>query len=167
MNSKQVVSVVGAIALVLIIVYPAVSTGTVTVYLKSMKFENADHVYFVVKEVWAHQSGQSDLEGWKLIANQSHALDLVNLQDQTATLGKGDLSLASYDGIRLNVVNVTWVYNKTASNLQVESPPLQANIDFVVRVGGGSSITLVISGHKDQLEGSSSLAATLTATSNS
>jgi hypothetical protein len=166
-NSKQIVSVVAAVALVLIIVYPAVSTGTVTVYMKSANLENADHVYVVVKEIWAHQAGQSDVEGWKLIANQSQALDLVNLRDSAATLGKGDLSLASYDGIRLNVVNVTWVYNKTATNLQVEFSPLQVTVDFVVKSGGTSSVTLVISGHKEELQGSNLFAATMTATTGS
>lgn len=167
MNSKQIVSVVAAVALVLIIVYPAISTGTVTVYLKSTNLENADHVYVLVKEVWAHQAGQSDVEGWKLITNQSQTLDLVNLRDSAATLGKGELSLASYDGIRLNVLNVTWVYNKTSTNLQVEFSPLQVTVDFVVKAGGASSVTLVISGHKEELQGSSLLAATLTATASS
>lgn len=167
MNSKQIVSIVAAIALVLIIVYPAVSTGTVTVYLKSMKLENADHVYVVVKEIWAHQAGQSDAQGWKLMTNQSESLDLVNLQTSTATLGKGDLSLASYDGVRLNIVNVTWVYNKTSTNLQVEFSPLQANIDFAVNVGSASSITLVIGGHKEAAQSSNLFAATLTANATS
>ena len=167
MNSKQIVSIVAVIALALIIVYPAVSTGTVTVYLKSMKFGNADHVNVVVKEIWAHQAGQSDAEGWKLITNQSQSLDLVNLQTSTATLGKGDLSLASYDGIRLNIVNVTWVFNKTSTSLQVKFSPLQVNADFVVNVGSASSITLVISGQKESAQGSNLFAATLTANTNS
>jgi hypothetical protein len=166
-NSKQIVSIVAAIALGLIIVYPAVATGTVTVYMKSTNVEKADHVYAVVKEVWAHQAGLSDVDGWKLISNQSQTVDLVNLQSSTATLGKGSLTLASYDGIRLNIVNVTWVYNNTSTNLQVEFSQMQVNVDFAVKAGGNSTITLVISGQEEELQGSNVFVGTLTASSNS
>lgn len=164
MNSKQVVAVVGLVALLIIIVYPALSIGSTSVLVRSTKISKADHVYVTVGNMWAHRLGQSSSEGWELISNESQTVDLVTLAESTTTLGKGSLSVTKYDMIRIDISNVTWVYNKTSSKLQVETTELPANVEFTVVAGKESVITLVLTGHQEEISGTKFFMAQLNAT---
>lgn len=168
MNSKQVVAVVSIVALLFIIVYPAFSTGTILVLVRSMKIENAEHIYVTVNAVRAHRSGVGSSEGWELVSNESRKIDLVSLANQSMSLEKGQVSVAKYDTIRIEVSNITWVYNKTTTKLAVDFSQLPASIDFAVNAGRQSVITLVLTGHQENRLGTkffvSNLNATLTET---
>ena len=80
MNSKQVVSAVSVVVLLVILLYPTLSTGAVSMTLKSNKIGNADHVYVTLRDVWAHQTGQSESQGWRILSNTSKTLDLVSMR---------------------------------------------------------------------------------------
>ncbi len=168
MNSKQIVAGVGAIALIAILVYPALSTGTLSVELQATKFQNADHVYVTITGVWAHRTGQSTTSGWEQISNETQNLDLVTLQSSPASIGKAQLSVAEYDSVRIDVLNVTWAFNKTSTTLQLQSAQLPATVDFTLKGGKQTTITLVIGGQEQTLEGTKfftpSLNATVTST---
>jgi hypothetical protein len=163
-NSKQVVAAISVAVLLLILVYPAFSTGTVSLQAHSTKVQKADHVYVTFANIWAHQKGQADSNAWKLISNQSQTVDLVSLENSTQFLAKGQVSVSSYDSIRLEVSNVTWVFNKTTTNLPAETSRLTTNLDFTVVAGKESSITIIISGHQEVVGGTKLFAATLSAT---
>jgi hypothetical protein len=135
-----------------------------SVGIKSMKFENADHVYLTVNSVWVHQTGQSSSAGWKLVANNSQTFDLVLLANSTKSIATGQVPLANYDSIRLDVSNVTWVFNKTTSSLSTASPNLDSNLDFTVAAGKNLSITVVLGGHQEVIGSSKFFAASVNAT---
>lgn len=164
MNSKQVVAAVSVVALLLIIVYPALSVGAVSVLVRSAKIEKAEHIYVTVNDVWAHKAGQGSSEGWEMVSNQTKTIDLIALGNSTTTLGKGDISLARYDIIRIEVSNVTWVFNKTTTKLEVESSQLPTNVDFTVRAGKEAVITLTLGGRREETQGSRFFVPTLNAT---
>ncbi len=88
-NSKQIVAAVSAFVLLVILVYPALSTGTVSIILRSTNIENADHVYVSVGEVWVHRLGQSSSDGWELVSNQSQTVDLVSCGELGRDIRKG------------------------------------------------------------------------------
>jgi hypothetical protein len=163
-NSKQVVAVVGLVALLIIIVYPALSIGSTSLLVRSTKINEADHVYVTIGNTWAHRLGRSSSEGWELISNQSQTVDLVTLADSTTALGKGSLSVSQYDMIRIDISNVTWVYNNTSSKLHVETTELPANVEFTVVAGKESVITLVLTGHQEEISGTKFFMAQLNAT---
>jgi hypothetical protein len=163
-NSKQIVAVAGICALLAIIVYPALSTGSVSIVIRSSRTEKADHIYVLVSDVRAHRVGQVSTEGWDLISNQSQTIDLMTLTDSSITLAKGQLPVAKFDMVRVGLSNVTWVYNKTSTRLQVDSSTTPVNIEFTVAAGKESAITLILTGHEEDLQGTKFFRPQLSAT---
>lgn len=163
MNSKQIVAAVSVVVLLVIVVYPAVSTGSVVIRVSSIKPDNAEHVYVTINGIWAHQNGQSSFEGWKLVFNQTQTVDLVAQENSSITLPKGQLSVGSYDAIRIQMANVSWVFNKTVTNLTPEPSQLSVNLDFSELVGRDSSIMLVLSGGRQESGGANVFNGSLTA----
>ncbi len=165
MNSKQVVAAISVVILLIILIYPAISTSQVSVILRSTRIEGADHVYVTVNGIWAHKKGQANSTiGWTLVSNQSQTIDLVSLVNASRSLGSGQVPVASYDVIRLDVSNVTWVFNKTTSQLTTTTPQLDANLEFTATAGKESSIVLVLGGQQQVVGTAKVFAATLKAT---
>ena len=162
MNSKQVVAAVAVVVLIVILVYPSVSTGTVSVSIRSASIDKADHVFVTIDGIWAHPTGQANA-GWVSISNRSQTFDLVSIQNSSKLLGKNQVSSGQYDSVRIEVTNVTWVFNKTTTSLGVTSPELQAPIDFTVGTSNAASITITITGQKQLIANSDYFAGTLTA----
>lgn len=164
LNSKQVVAAVSVGILLIILIYPAVSTSTVSVTVRSTKIEGADHVYVTVKDIWAHQKGQGSTVGWRLVSNQSQPIDLVSLVNSSMSLGAGQVPVASYDAVRLDISNITWVFNKTTSQLATASPQLDAKLEFTAVAGRGSLIALVLGGQQQVVGTAKVFAPTINAT---
>ena len=164
MNSKQVVAAISAIVLVIILVYPAVSVGAVSVSLASAKISKADHVYITIDSIWAHPKGQAAGGAWVLISNQSLRTDLVSLQNSSKFLGSGQISSGDYDSIRIEVSNVTWVFNKTTATLGVASPEIDGTIDFTVGAARAASIMITLSSQEELIANSEYFAGTMNAT---
>ncbi len=164
MNSKQVVAAIGIVVLLAVVVYPALTTSTVSVLVRSAKIEKADHVYVTVDNVWAHRAGQTSDVGWELISNQTKTIDLVSLANSQTNLGNGQVTVANYDAVRIGISNVTWVFNKTTSDLSVQSPELPANLDFTVKAGQETTITLTLTGEQQTITGTNLFMANLNAT---
>jgi len=162
-DSKQIVTAVSAAVLVVILVFPALGTGGVNVHLDSTTIEKVDHVYVTVGNVWVHRTGQSGLEGWQLVSNQSQSVDLVSLATGAVSLGGGQIALGSYDVIRIEISNVTWVFNNTNTELQLQSSEVQASADLTVQAGRELAITLTLSGYQQEINGVKFFTPTLTA----
>lgn len=163
-NSKQIVAAIGIVALLIIVVYPALTTSTVALQVQSIKIDKADHVYVTVNSVWAHRAGQASEVGWELVSNQTKMIDLVSLANSQTALGKGEISVADYDMVRIQISNVSWVFNKTTTHLSVQSPELPTDLDFTVKAGQETMITLVLSGQQENLEGTKFFMPSLNAT---
>jgi hypothetical protein len=163
-NSKQVVAAASMAVLIVIIVYPALSVGTVSFSLASAKISKADHVYVTIDRVWAHPKGQASGEGWVIVSNQSVSADLVSLQNSSKFLGSGQIASGDYDAIRIEVSNVTWVFNKTTTNLGVASPEINGSIDFTVGTAKSTTILITVSSQKELIANSEYFTGTLNAT---
>jgi hypothetical protein len=163
-NSKQVVAVISAIVLIVILVYPTVSVGTVSVSLASARIGKADHVYVTIDRVWAHPSGQASSSGWVVVSNQSVSVDLASLQNSSKVLGSGQISSGDYDGIRIEVSNVTWVFNKTTTTLGIASPEIDGTVDYTVGVAGQTKILVTLSPQEEVIANSEYFAGTLSGT---
>jgi hypothetical protein len=163
-NSKQIVAIVGVIALVVILVYPAFSTSNVSVLVQASKISNADHVFITMNSVWLHQAGGSSTDGWKLVSNQTQSIDLVSLQNSAQLLAKGQVPLSNYDAIRISVSTVNWVYNKTSTQLQAESSQISTTLQFTATAGRDTSITLLIGGNQEQIQGTQLFVSSVNAT---
>ncbi len=167
MNSKQVVAAISALVVAAILVYPTLSVGTVSVSLASVKLNKADHVYVTIDRVWAHPTGQASGSGWVILSNQTVSADLVSVQNSTTSLGSGQISSGDYDGIRIEVTNVTWVYNKTTTNLGIVSPQIDGTIDFTVGAARQTTIVITLSPQEELIANSEYFTATLSATTTS
>ena len=165
MNSKQVVGILGIFALLVVLIYPAFAIGSISVVVGSSNISKADHVYVVINDVWAHRAGQASPAGWELVWNKSTTVDLVSLANSTLPLGKGSVSAVQFDMVKIDVGNVSWVYNKTTTLLEVESTEIPTNIAFSVTPGKVSTITLVLTGHEEALQGTKFFVTELNATS--
>jgi hypothetical protein len=149
MNSKQVVGGISVVVLLVILAYPALTTGTVAVSVKSSVNLTADHVYVTVKDVWAHQNGQSQSQGWKLLTNISRTVDLVSLQN-APLLVSGQMPVGSYDSIRADFANMTFVYRGTSTAMQLDSARLSSNVDFRVQAGRSLPLIMTLGGQPIQ-----------------
>jgi hypothetical protein len=163
-NSKQILAAVSVVVLVVILVYPALTTGTLSILLRSSKMEKADHVYALIGSVWVHRLGQSSTDGWELVSNRTQTVDLVFLEDKAMTFAKGQIPVGTYDRIRMEVSNVTWVFNKTTTRLSVESPQFQTSFEFIAQAGRELTITLILSGHTEVVRDTQFFASNLNAT---
>lgn len=164
MNSKQVVAAISAVILVVILVYPAISMGTVSVSLRSSGISKADHVYVTIDNVWAHPKGQASGAGWTVVSNQSVNMDLVSLENSTKLLGTGQVPSGDYDSIRIEVSNVTWVFNKTTTTLGIASPEVDGTLDFTVGAGKGTNVLITLSSQQQLIANSEYYTATMNAT---
>jgi glucokinase len=88
-----------------------------------------------------------------LIVNQTQTLDLVSLQSTTFPFGKGQVSLGNYDGVRMDISNVTWVFNKTSTKLQLQLSEVDLTVDFTVQTGKQLPVTVTLSGHQEDISG--------------
>jgi hypothetical protein len=163
-DSKQIVAAVSVVILIVILVYPAVSTGNVTVLLRSAKIDQADHVYVTVSSVWAHRQGQPVSNAWQLVSNMTETVDLVSLENTTLTSAKQLVPVGGYDSVRIDISNVTWVFNKTTTRLSVQSSQVETNLDFTAQAGQDATITLVLSGHMEEISGTQLFVSKLSAT---
>jgi len=162
MNSKQVVSAISVAVLLVILVYPTLSTGSVSMTLMSNKIANADHVYVTLRDVWAHQTGQDENQGWRSLSNISKTLDLVSLQ-ATPLLMDGKLPAGRYDSVRVDLANATWVYVGRVTVLPLEVTQLSSKLDFTVTAGRSVHLTLMVGGFQETLAGQRFLSASLNA----
>ena len=164
MNSKQIVAALSVVALVIIIINPAASTGTIVIRLTSMKLESADHAYVTINGIWVHQKGHSNVEGWKPVYNLTQTIDLVHPENSSKTLPGVQLSVLSYDAIKVQFSDVSWVLNKNNTRLVPQPSQLSANIDFTVQAGKESTLSLLISGHREDVSGTGVFIGALTVT---
>jgi len=163
-NSKQIVAVISAVILVVILVYPAVSMGNVSVSLRSAAIAKADHVYVTIDRVLVHPKGQASGGGWKVLSNQSVKIDLVSFENSTSLLGTGQVASGDYDSVRIEVSNVTWVFNKTTTPLGIASPEIDGTVDFTVGAGKGTSILITLTSQQQLIANSEYYTGTLSAT---
>jgi hypothetical protein len=163
-NSKQVVAAVSAIVLIVILVYPSVSVGTVSVSLGAAKVSAADHVYVTIDRIWAHQKGQATGGAWVSLSNQTVTADLVTLQNASKLLGSGQISSGDYDSIRIEVTNATWVFNQTTTNLGIASRELDGSLDFTVGAAKVTTILVTLAPQKELIANSQYFTGTLNAT---
>jgi hypothetical protein len=163
-NSKQVLAALSVVLLLVILIYPAVSSGNISVTIGGLKIDKADHVYVTVDGILLHARGQSNTTGWKLVSNQSQTFDLISLVNLTRPLATSQISVARYDSVRLSLSNVTWVFNKTTTSLLIGSPNLDANLEFTLVAGRGLTITILLGGHEEVIGASKFFQATMTAT---
>ena len=164
MNSKQVVAAISAVVLIIILVYPAVAVGTISVSLTSARISKADHVYVTIARIWAHPKSQPAGSGWILVSNQSVSADLVSFQNTTKFLGSGQISAGDYDTIRIDISNVTWVFNKTTTNLGIASPEMDGTITFTVGTARTTAILVTVSPQEELIANSEYFAGNLNAT---
>ncbi len=163
MNSKQIVAAISAVILVVILVYPAVSMGSVSVSMRSAAISKADHVYVTIDSVSVHPKGQASGQGWKVLSNQSVSMDLVSLENSTNVLGTGQVASGDYDSIRIEVSNVTWVFNNTSSPLGIASPEIDGIVDFTVGAGKGANILITLTSQQQLIANSEYYTATMSA----
>jgi len=163
-NSKQVVAALSVILLLVILIYPAVSTGNISVTIRGLKIDNAEHVYVTVTGVWVHERDESNATGWKSVSNQSQTIDLISLENLTKPLATNEISVARYDFVRLSLSNVTWVFNKTSTSLPTTSPNLDANLEFTLAAGRGLTINVLLGGQQEVIGASKFFQPTMTAT---
>jgi hypothetical protein len=163
-NSKQIVAAISAVVLVIILVFPAVSVGTVSVSLASSRISKADHVYITIDRVFAHPKGQASDAGWVIVSNQSVSADLVSVQNSSRFLGSGQIASGDYDSIRIEVSNATWVFNKTTTNLGIASPEIEGTIDFTVGASKPTTILVTVYPQEELIANSEYFTGTLNAT---
>ena len=138
--------------------------GTVSVSLRSSGISKADHVYVTIDTVWAHPKGQASGAGWTMVSNQSVNMDLVSLENSTKLLGTGHVPSGDYDSIRIEVSNVTWVFNKTTTTLGIASPEVDGTLDFTVGAGKGTNVLITLSSQQELIANSEYYTATMNAT---
>ena len=163
MNLKQVIAAISVLALLVILIYPALATGTVSIVLKSNPIVNAEHVYITVDDVYVHRAKQESGQGWELLSNTSRRFDLISLVNASEMI-KGAIPVGSYDSLRFDLSNATWVFNGTTNNMQLESGQLVSNIDFTCRASGDQALIVVVNARTETLQGQKIFAATLNAT---
>jgi hypothetical protein len=163
MNSKQVVAAISLVLLLVILIYPALSSGSMSILLESKRIPKADHVIITITDVRAHRAGQIQSQGWELVFNKTKSVDLMSLVGSPDVI-KGNAPVATYDSLQVDVSNVTWVFNGTSTNLQLESDQLTCSVDFTVRSSQELPVIMVIIGRSEILQGQRFFGATLNAT---
>jgi hypothetical protein len=163
-NSKQLVAALSVVILVVILTYPALSSGTISVDVRAGKIDSADHLYVTIKAVWVHEKGQSNASGWKSVFNGSQMVDLATGTSLVTPLATNHVSAARYDAVRFGISNVTWVFNKTTTTLLIASPNIDATVDFTLVANKSVTLTVLLGGHQELIGASKFFQSTMTAT---
>ena len=158
------IAAIGVIVLLVMVVYPALATGTIAVSINAGKISLADHIYVTLTDISGHRAGQSGGQGWELIANQSRTIDLVTMGNSPTILGTGQIPVSSYDMIRIDIANVTWVYKQNSTNLQLQSSLVSVNLNFTIQAQKSVGIEMTLSGQSLNVVGTEYFSPTLTAT---
>ncbi len=79
-------------------------------------------------------------------------------------LGTGQIPASSYDMIRIDIANVTWVYKNNSTNLQLQSSLVSVNLNFTVEAQKSVAIEMTLSGQSLNVVGTEYFSPTLTAT---
>lgn len=164
MNSKQIVAALSVVLLVVILVYPALSSGRISIAIGGLKINDADHIYVTVYSVWIHVKGESSDAGWKSILNRSQTVDLVSLENRTEPLVTSQISAEQFDAVRLSISNVTWVFNKTTTTLLTASPNIDSNLEFTLTAAKGLNLTILLGGQQEVIGASKFFQTTMTVT---
>ncbi len=91
-------------------------------------------------------------------------MDLVSLENSTNLLGTGQVASGDFDSIRIEVSNVTWVFNKTTTPLGIASPEIDGTLDFTVGAGKGTNVLITLTSQQELIANSEYYTATLSAT---
>jgi len=119
-------------------------------------------MYVTLKDVWAHQTGQSESQGWRILSNTSKILDLVALETTTVLID-GKLPAGRYDSVRVDLANATLVYAGRITILQLESTQISSKLDFTVTASRSVPLTLMVGGFQEALQGQRFFSASLNA----
>ncbi len=142
MNPRRIVAVILLIVVATMIVYPALSKGTVSVRLTEKTTASADHLYITISEVEVHDEGLDNSTGWHTISNSTRTLDLMNSQSVTDYVAKGTLPSGWYDMISIHIVSASIVTGSNKTSLALPSDQFAANVSLLVKTLSESTINV-------------------------
>ena len=148
-----------------IVIYPAVATGSVALSLKTSPIVNVNHVYVTLTDISVHRAGDLGDQGWELVENQSRTFDLLSLvqSNSSIALASGQVPVSNYDMVRVDISNVTWVYRQNSTNLPLESQLVSASVNFTMKAQMSVGIQLTLTGQSVNISGTEYFAPTLSA----
>lgn len=99
-----------------------------------------------------------------MVSNQSVSIDLISVENSTQLLGAGQVPSGDYDSIRIEVSNVTWVFNKTTTPLGIASPEIDGTLDFTIGAGKSTNVLITLNSQQQLIANSEYYTATMIAT---
>jgi hypothetical protein len=145
MNPKRIVAGILLIVVAAMIIYPPLSTGTVSTRFTGKGVGSADHLYVTVGLIELHEDGADNRTGWNQISNKTITLDLMNPKSLADSVVRGTLHTGRYDTISIHVASASLVTGSNQTMLALSSEQYSATISLVLKTFSESTITIQFS----------------------
>jgi hypothetical protein len=144
LNPKRILAVILLIVVAIMIIYPPLSKGTVSVRLSEKALGPADHLYVTVSQIKIHDAGVDNQTGWHTISNNTVTLDLMNSQSMTDFVAKGTLASGWYDMVSIRIDSASLVSGSNKTSLGLPSDQFNANVSLLIKTLSASTLTVQV-----------------------
>jgi len=145
LNPRRIVAAILLIVVVTLIVYPPLSTGTVSVRFKSKGVGSADHLYITVNLIELHEAGVDNRTGWNLISNATRTIDLIDPDSLASFVVEGTVHTGWYDMIAIQVASASLVQGSNETALELSSEQYYATVPLVLKTFSRLTVTVQFS----------------------
>jgi hypothetical protein len=142
MNSRRIIAAVLLVIIVIMIIYPSLSVGSVSVRFDSKGTGSAEHLYVTLSMIRFHDSDFDNQTGWTDALNKTVTLDLIDQTSLAASSVKIMVRSGHYDKVSIHVDSASLVLGSNKTDLALSSDRYVAQVPLLLKFAEGAQITL-------------------------
>jgi len=141
-NLRRIVAAILLIIVAVMIIYPPLSTGTVSIQFTSKGLGSASHLYVTISLIELHEAGVDNSTGWNRVSNMTITLDLMDSKSLVDSLAKGTIHTGHYDTISITVDSAALVIGSNETTLALSTERYVTNVPLIVKTQSMSAVTV-------------------------
>jgi len=145
MNSRRIIAAVLLVIIVIMIIYPSLSVGTVSVRFDSKGTGSAEHLYITLSMIQFHEAAFDNQTGWTDALNKTVTLDLIDQTNLAESSVKIMVRTGHYDKVAIHVSSASLVLGSNKTDLALSSERYVAEVPLVLKLAEGAQMALQLS----------------------